>query len=131
MTMYAVTHTDRFKAAVAGAGIANWISYYGQNGIDEWMLPYFGASAYDDPAAYRAASPLTTIKAAHTPTLIYVGERDVECPAAQSLEFWRGLQAMGVPSQLMIYAGQGHRIRDPKAIADLQRRELAWFQKYL
>jgi hypothetical protein len=22
---------------------------YGQNGIDEWMLPYFGDSAYRDP----------------------------------------------------------------------------------
>src|ERR1039457_2547107 len=38
MTMWAVTQTDRFKAAVAGAGISNWQSYYGQNGIDEWMV---------------------------------------------------------------------------------------------
>lgn len=35
MTMWGVTHSQRFKAAVAGAGIANWISYYGQNGIDQ------------------------------------------------------------------------------------------------
>ena len=42
MTMWAVTQTNRFHAAVAGAGIANWQSYYGENGIDEWMIPYFG-----------------------------------------------------------------------------------------
>jgi dienelactone hydrolase len=81
MTMWGVTHSQRFKAAVAGAGIANWISYYGQNGIDQWMVPFFGATMYDDPAVYRAASPIESIKAAKTPTLIYVGERDVECPA--------------------------------------------------
>ena len=54
MTMWAVTQTNRFRAAVAGAGIANWQSYYGENGIDQWMIPYFGASVYDDPAGLRA-----------------------------------------------------------------------------
>ena len=52
MTMWAVTQTERFKAAVAGAGIANWQSYYGQNKIDQWMIPFFGASVYDDPEVY-------------------------------------------------------------------------------
>ncbi len=42
MVMWAVTHTDRFRTAVAGAGISNWISYYGLNGVDTWMLPFFG-----------------------------------------------------------------------------------------
>ncbi len=49
MTMFAVTQTQRFHAAVAGAGIANWQSYYGENSIDQWMTPFFGASVYDDP----------------------------------------------------------------------------------
>ncbi|HXO41483.1 MAG TPA: alpha/beta fold hydrolase, partial [Thermoanaerobaculia bacterium] len=48
MTMWAVTQTQRFRAAVAGAGIVDWQSYYGQNRIDQWMIPYFGASVYDD-----------------------------------------------------------------------------------
>ena len=52
MTMWAVTQTNRFKAGVAAAGISNWQSYYGENGIDEWMIPYFGASVYDDPEIY-------------------------------------------------------------------------------
>ena len=37
---------------------------------------------------------------------IYVGERDVECPPAQSLEFHHGLDAVGVPNSLVIYAGE-------------------------
>jgi dipeptidyl aminopeptidase/acylaminoacyl peptidase len=129
--MWTVTHSHRFKAAVAGAGIANWISYYGENGIDQWMIPFFGASAYDDPAIYQKLSPLSTIKTATTPTLVYVGERDVECPAPQSFEFWRGLRAVGVPSSLIVYAGQGHAIRNPADLADLRAREVAWFDKYL
>ncbi len=44
MTMWTVTQTNRFRGAVAGAGIANWQSYYGQNLIDQWMIPFFGAS---------------------------------------------------------------------------------------
>ncbi len=131
MTMWAVTHTTRFAGAVAGAGIANWISYYGQNGIDQWMIPFFGASAYDDPAVYVRASPLTTIHAARTPTLIYAAERDLECPPAQSVEFWHALKEVAVPTTLVIYAGEGHRLRQATSIHDREQRTLAWFDKYL
>jgi dipeptidyl aminopeptidase/acylaminoacyl peptidase len=131
MTMWGVTHSQRFKAAVAGAGIANWISYYGQNGIDQWMIPFFGASAYDDPAIYRQLSPIESIKVARTPTLVYVGERDVECPPAQSMEFWHGLKAMGVPTSLVIYEGEGHSIREPEHQKDLRKRTIEWFGRYL
>ena len=131
MTMWTVTHSHRFAAAISGAGIANWLSYYGENGIDKWMIPFFGASAYDDPAIYEKLSPITSIKFATTPTFIYVGERDVECPAPQSFEFWHGLKAVGDPTALMVYQGQGHAIRDPADLADLRAREVAWFDKYL
>ncbi len=131
MTMWGVTQSQRFHAAVAGAGIADWISYYGQNGIDEWMIPFFGASAYDDPAIYNAESPINFIKNAKTPTFIFVGERDVEVPAPQSLEFWHALHAEGVPTSLVIYPGEGHGVRRPDHVQDLNRRILAWFDKYL
>ncbi|HEX4180620.1 MAG TPA: S9 family peptidase [Caulobacteraceae bacterium] len=131
MTMWGVTQSQRFHAAVAGAGIANWISYYGQNGIDEWMIPFFGASAYDDPAIYNAESPINFIKNAKTPTFIFVGERDVEVPAPQSLEFWHALHAEGVPTSLIIYPGEGHGVRRPDHVQDLNRRIIAWFDKYL
>jgi len=131
MTMWGVTHSTRFKAAVAGAGIANWISYYGQNGIDQWMVPFFGATMYEDPAVYRKASPIEAIRDARTPTLIYVGERDVETPAVQSMEFWHGLKAMKVPATLVIYEGEGHAIRQPAHQLDQRRRTVEWFEKYL
>ena len=131
MTMWAVTQTDRFKAAVAGAGLANWQSYYGQNGISEWMIPFFGASVYDDPAVYAKSSPINFIKRVKTPTFSYVGANDIECPPAQTQEFGRALQILGVPSSTVIYAGEGHGFRKPSTYADIDKRTLAWFDKYL
>jgi dipeptidyl aminopeptidase/acylaminoacyl peptidase len=131
MTMWAVTQTDRFKAAVAAAGVSNWLSYYGENGIDAWMLPYFGASVYEDPAAYAQSSAINFIRNVKTPTFEYVGERDIECPAPQTQEFWHALKAMNVPTSIMIYPGEGHGLRDPAHSADAMQRTLAWFDKYL
>lgn len=131
MAMWTVTHSQRFHAVVAGAGIANWISYYGENGIDRWMIPFFGASAYDDPAIYRQLSPLETIKQAKTPTFIYVGERDVECPTPQSVEFWHALNALGVKNRLLILEGEGHGIRKPEHVRQINDGALAWFDTYL
>ena len=131
MTMWTVTQTNRFKAAVAGAGIANWQSYYGQNLIDQWMIPFFGASVYDDPEVYEKSSPIKFIKNVKTPTLIIVGERDAECPSAQSYEFWHALRTLGVPTQLIIYPGEGHMFLKPENQADRLNQTSAWFDKYL
>jgi dipeptidyl aminopeptidase/acylaminoacyl peptidase len=131
MTMWAVTQTDRFKAAVAAAGISNWLSYYGENGIDAWMLPYFGAAVYQDPAVYAQSSAINFIRNVKTPTFEYVGERDIECPSPQTQEFWHALKALNVPTSVMIYPGEGHGLRDPAHSADALRRTLDWFDKYL
>jgi dienelactone hydrolase len=131
MTMWAVTQTNRFKAAVAGAGISNWLSYYGENGIDAWMIPYFGASVYQDPAAYARSSPINFVRKIHTPTFEYVGECDVECPAPQTQEFWHALKTLGVPTSSVIFPGEGHSLRDPNHLAEAERRTIAWFDRYL
>lgn len=131
MTMWTVTQTNRFKAAVAGAGVSNWQSYYGENGIDEWMLPFFGASVYDDPAIYAKSSPMSFIKQVRTPTFEYVGDADVECPMPQTQEFYHALHTLGVPTQFVVYAGQGHGMKDAGDRADARRRTLAWFGRYL
>jgi dipeptidyl aminopeptidase/acylaminoacyl peptidase len=131
MTMWTVTQTNRFHAAVTGAGIANWQSYYGQNLIDQWMIPFFGASVYDDPAAYEKSSPIRFIKNVKTPTLVVVGERDAECPASQSYEFWHALKTLGVPTQLIIYSGEGHLFIKPEHQANRLDQTVGWFDKYL
>jgi dipeptidyl aminopeptidase/acylaminoacyl peptidase len=131
MTMWTVTQTDRFRGAVAGAGIASWQSYYGQNLIDQWMIPFFGASVYDDPAVYEKSSPIHYIKNVKTPTLVIVGEHDAECPAPQSYEFWHALRTLGVPTQLIVYPGEGHLFIKPENQVDRLDRTVTWFDKYL
>jgi dipeptidyl aminopeptidase/acylaminoacyl peptidase len=131
MTMWAVTQTDRFAAAVAGAGIASWQSYYGQNKIDTWMLPFFGASVYDDPKVYAKSSPIEFIKKVKTPTLVLHGERDAEVPTPQGYEFWHALKTLGVPTQLVIYTDEGHSIRKPENQRDIVKRSTAWFDRFL
>ncbi len=127
MTMFAVTQTHRFRAAVAGAGLSDWLSYYGENSIDQWMLPFFGATVYDDPAVYAKSSAITFIKHVTTPTLVIVGDRDGECPAPQSFEFWHALRDLNVKTELVVYPNEGHGFVDPDHIRDREAREVAWF----
>ncbi len=131
MTMWTVTQTNRFKAAVAGAGIANWQSYYGENSIDQWMIPYFGASVYDDPRGVCEKLADYAYQERNTPTLIVVGERDGECPAPQSYEFWHALKTRGVKTQLVVYPGEGHMFREPDHKRDVIERTAKWFEQYL
>jgi dipeptidyl aminopeptidase/acylaminoacyl peptidase len=128
MTMFGVTQTTRFKAAVAGAGISDWKSYYGENSIDQWMIPFFGASVYDDPAIYAKSSAIEFIKNVKTPTLVIVGDRDGECPAPQSFEFWHALRAEGVKTQLVVYPDEGHAFKNPEHRRDVMERALNWFE---
>ncbi len=131
MTMWGVTQTDRFKAAVAGAGIANWLSYYGENEIDQWMIPFFGKSVYEDPEVYAKSSPITYIKKVKTPTLILVGDSDGECPTPQSYEFWHALKTLGVETTLVVYEHEGHAFTKPVHERDRIARTVAWFDAHL
>jgi dipeptidyl aminopeptidase/acylaminoacyl peptidase len=131
MTMWGVTQTDRFRAAMAGAGIANWSSYYGENKIDQWMIPFFGKSVYDDPELYARSAPMTFIKKVKTPTLVVVGDSDGECPTPQSYEFWHALKTLGVKTQLVVYEREGHMFVKPDHLRDVMSRTVAWFDEYL
>jgi dipeptidyl aminopeptidase/acylaminoacyl peptidase len=131
MTMWGVTQTNRFKAAMAGAGLANLQSYYGENKIDQWMIPFFGKSVYDDPEVYAKSSPITFIKNVKTPTLVLVGDSDGECPTPQSYEFWHALKTRGVETQLVVYEHEGHHFVKPEHQRDRIRRTVAWFDAHL
>lgn len=130
LVMWAVGRSDRFAAAVAGAGISNWQSYAGQNRIDDWLVPFFGATVEDDPWIYARSSAITFVAGAKTPTLMLHGERDSEVPAPQGYEFWKALRRQGVPSDLYIFADQGHRL---STVGERERYDLTinWFRRWL
>ncbi|HET9804679.1 MAG TPA: S9 family peptidase [Candidatus Acidoferrum sp.] len=131
MTMWGVTQTNRFKAAVAGAGIANLLSYYGENKIDQWMIPFFGKSVYEDPDVYAKSSPITFIKNVKTPTLVLVGDSDGECPTPQSYEFWHALKTLGIETKLVVYEHEGHHFAKPEHNRDRIARVITWFDSHL
>lgn len=131
MTMWALTQTNRFKAAVAGAGLSDWLSYYGTNNIDTWMIPYFGASVYDDPKVYERSSPINFIKKVHTPTLMVGGDRDAEVPITQSYEYWNALRRLGVPTEFVVYPDEGHFFFRHEDQVDVMTRLVGWFDQYL
>ena len=130
MTMWSETQTDRFAAAVAGAGLSDWLSYYGLNDIDEWMIPFFGASVYDDPAVYQKSDPIHFVKRVKTPTLILVGDSDGEVPLPQSIEWYHALQSRNVPAQLVVYPNEGHVFSKPADARDYTIRMLRWFDHW-
>jgi len=130
MTMWAETQTHRFAAAVAGAGLSDWLSYYGVNEIDEWMIPFFGASVYDNPAVYAKSDPMHFVKNVRTPTLILVGDSDGEVPMEQSVEWWHALNTLKVPTQLVVYPHEGHVFYKPADARDYTVRGLEWFDHW-
>jgi dipeptidyl aminopeptidase/acylaminoacyl peptidase len=130
MTMWAETQTHRFAAAVAGAGLSDWLSYYGVNDLDQWMIPFFGASIYDDPAVYAKSDPMHFVKAVKTPTLILVGDRDGEVPMEQSVEWWHALETFHVPTKFVVYPDEGHGMGKPANFNDYMLRSLEWFEEW-
>jgi dipeptidyl aminopeptidase/acylaminoacyl peptidase len=130
MTMWAETQTHRFAAAVAGAGLSDWLSYYGLNDIDKWMIPFFGASVYADPAVYAKSDPMHFVAAVKTPTLILVGDRDGEVPMEQSVEWWHALATFHVPAKLVVYPDEGHMFIKPADARDYTLRTLEWFEEW-
>jgi dipeptidyl aminopeptidase/acylaminoacyl peptidase len=130
MTMWAETHTQRFAAAVAGAGLSDWLSYYGLNDIDEWMIPFFGASVYDDPDVYAKSDPMHFVGSVNAPTLILVGDRDGEVPMEQSVEWWHALSTLHVPTKLVVYPNEGHAFVKPADARDYALRTLEWFEEW-
>ncbi len=130
MSEWAVTQTTRFKAAVAGAGMANLISEYGTEedpAYDEW----FWGVPYEKPEGFLNASPFLYVKNAKTPTLILQGEADPIDPKGQSQELYRGLKRYGVESEFVLYPREPHGFQEAKHRVDVQKRVVAWFEKYL
>jgi dipeptidyl aminopeptidase/acylaminoacyl peptidase len=129
VAMWALTQSNRFKAAVAGAGLSDWLSYYGTNDIDTWMIPYFGASIYDDPQVYERSSPIHFIKQVRTPTLLLSGDRDAEVPISQSYEYWNALRRLGVKTQFVVYPDEGHFFFKRDDQLDAMTRVVGWFDE--
>ena len=128
----ATKHSQRFKAAMVGAGITNWISFTGttdiiyENSLVHWNLWWF---EHMDLVWDR--SPLAHLNNAQTPTLVVHGEKDLRVPIGQGQEIYNGLKLRNIPTEMVVYKRQPHGIRERAAQIDYMNRTRNWFEKYV
>ena len=126
---WAITHTDRLRAAVSGAGVADLRMQYILSDARRWRFDYFTGSPFTgNEAIYAKESPITYARDARVPTLFITGEKDERCPPPQSLMMHRALLDAGVESALLIYPREGHDFSEPRHILDRLRRAAEWFR---
>ena len=127
MTSFAVTQTQRFRAASMGAGLPNLVSMVTTTDVGDYLAAHMGAEFWDDYAVYEKHSAIYHIGAVTTPTQVIHGAQDLRVPFAQGQEFYRALQRRGVPTEMVVYPRTPHGPREPKFLMDVSERILAWF----
>jgi dipeptidyl aminopeptidase/acylaminoacyl peptidase len=135
MSCWAITQTDRFAVAIAGAALTNLESEYGTADIGPtWLRAELGGTPPDRPAAYRARSALAFAERVRTPVLLYHGDADVRVPIEQSEQFFTALTALGHDVELIRVPGEGHVLpgdASPVHRRILREAILEWLGRYL
>jgi dipeptidyl aminopeptidase/acylaminoacyl peptidase len=131
MTSFAVTRTDRFKAASMGAGLPNLVSMVTTTDIQEYLAAHMGAEFWEDFEAYEKHSAIYRIANVTTPTQVIHGANDVRVPFTQGQEFYRALQRRGVDTEMLILPRTPHGPQEPKLLMEVTPRILTWFAKHL
>jgi len=133
MTSWVVGHTDRFKAAVCGAPVSDFVSFYGESDIG----PTFGISEHGGPPwerweAFHQGSPFTYIVNCHTPLLLLHWEGDLRCPISQSELLFAALAQLGREVEFVRYPGGFHTYvtHAPSQRVDAVRRTTDWFDAH-
>ncbi|WP_454049095.1 S9 family peptidase [Cellulomonas sp. Marseille-Q8402] len=112
LTAWLTTRTDRFVAAIVERGFLDPVSFVGSSDIGWFFgIEYLGAG--DDEAsraAVAAQSPMAHVGQVTTPTLVIHSEQDWRCPVEQGQRWFVELKRRGVPSELLLFPGEGHEL---------------------
>ena len=130
MTSWLVGQTNQFRAAAAQNAVTDLGMMWSLSDLQSWTHWEFGGFPWEVPAVMRRHSPLTYAANVKTPTLILHAREDRRCPLPMGRAFHQALVARHVPTQMVIYPGEGHGIRQPRHREDVLRRVLGWFAKY-
>ena len=131
MTNWIITQTHRFKAAAALLSISNLVSFYGTSLYPDLIEAEFGGLPWHNYETLWKWSPLAHVEGVRTPTLFLHGEADQEVPITQAEEMYMALRKQGVEAVLVRYPGEGHGFHEPRHGADLNRRLIEWFGRWL
>jgi len=127
-------YPDRWKAAVAGAAVTDWLDQYNYGDANVRRGAAFGGSPYTDEKrleSYREQSPIYYAARIKAPTLILSDTGDYRVPITQSFQLYHVLMDNGVTTQFIAYPVTGHSPSDPVHSRDIDRRWIAWLAKYL
>jgi len=131
MTAWAVTHTDRFKAAVVGAAVTDLFTMATTTDIAPKYLSYYFGELGPNHKLYDAHSPVRFLDRCHTPTLVMHGEADVRVPISQGEEFFNGLRFLGRETQMVRYPREPHIFIEKEHQRDSLERMLRWYDAHL
>jgi dipeptidyl aminopeptidase/acylaminoacyl peptidase len=135
MTVWTIGHTQRFKAAVAGRCVSNFISEWGSSDFNwTFQLELKARQPFFDFEKFWAMSPIKYIGNARTPTLVLHNEMDLRCPIEQGEQVFVALKSLEVDSEMVRFPDEFHGLsrtgRTDRRIARLNHI-LRWFDKYL
>jgi len=132
MTSFAVTRTDRFKAASMGAGLPNLVSMVTTTDIGEYIVAHMdGEEFWEDYDAYERHSAMYRIANVSTPTQVIHGENDLRVPFTQGQEFYRALGRLGVPTEMIVLPRTPHGPQEPKLQMEVSKVIMKWFDRHL
>ncbi len=131
MTFWTISQTDRFKAAIGSAAIADLFPFYGQTDIFHYFDNMFGVQPWEDPENYDRMSAARFSKNVTTPLLVVHGEEDLRVPITQGEEYYRFLKKMGKTVEFLRFPREGHGVDEPRHRLHLDREESKWMETYL
>jgi dipeptidyl aminopeptidase/acylaminoacyl peptidase len=131
-----ITMTDMFKAAWAGAPVANMTSAYGgirwESGVTrqfqyEKTQSRIGATLWERPDLYIENSPLFHVPKVKTPLVIMANDADGAVPWYQGIELFTAMRRLGKQVWMLNYNGEAHNLVERKNRKDIQVREQQYF----
>jgi dipeptidyl aminopeptidase/acylaminoacyl peptidase len=131
MTFWAITQTNRFKAAIGHAGISDWFSFYGQTDIPNLLEFGFGGMPTQSKPTYERWSPIEFATNVTTPLLITHGENDLRVPISQAEQYFRTLKKLEKTVEFLRYPREGHGITEPLHRLHLDAEQEKWFARFL
>ena len=133
LTNWVITQTNRFQAAIVGAGISNWVSDYGTADIPRTKESEFGGTPWDASGAATLLkwSPVMHAAGVTTPTLFVHGEADLRVPIEQGEQMYTALKKLKVPATFIRYPDSYHGGWSPWNTVHRYQQELAWWQVHL